>query len=174
MGTPKVVLSFDVETVGLYGEPFAIGATVMMQLKEDIVEIDHFYGQTELHSNSNSTESDLQFVKESVFPVQYGDKLSSVRELRDKFWKFYETHSTVPIVVDCGTPVEAYFLRQCVLDDFEARKWKAPYPLHELGTLLLIRGKNPIGIYSRKENESLVHNPLHDARQTARLWLENL
>jgi hypothetical protein len=97
--------------------------------------------------------------------------------MRQDFWKFYESwkgKADVIFVADCGSPLEAAFFRDCVLDDVENRKWAAPYPLHELGTLLLARSKDPIGTYPRLDAECPPHHPVKDALQSARLFAENL
>ena len=84
-----------------------------------------------------------------------------------------QQYSDLITVADCGAPCEAGFLRACVEDDLANRQWNAPYPLHELGTLLLVRGLDPQANYERLENELPKHNPLGDARQSGRLWIEN-
>jgi hypothetical protein len=49
-----------------------------------------------------------------------------------------------------------------------------PYPLYDISTLLLSRNEDPVGIFSRDETELPKHNPLCDARQSARILLEHL
>lgn len=124
-----------------------------------------------------SDPRDEKFVKEHVLPAQPNSSRTAncLKDVRDAFWEFYKRWAKQCIVVaDCGTPTEAYFLRLCVLDDFPTRKWEAPYPLHDLGTLLLARSMDPIGEYPRTRAEIPKHNPLCDARQSARLFLEYL
>ena len=77
------------------------------------------------------------------------------------------------MVADCAWPVEAKFLLQCVADDPLGREWGGPYPLHELATLLLAKGYDPVGDYGRKsELELPKHDPLADAMQSARVLHE--
>jgi len=75
---------------------------------------------------------------------------------------------------DCSWPVEARFLARCVENDFDKREWEGPYPLHEIATVLLLAGKNPSEKFPRQENELPEHNPLNDARQSARLLLQSI
>lgn len=162
------VFSIDVETMGLYGECFAVGVSVIDNIGS---EIEAIYLRAD-HSGYPPN----QWIEENVIPHLDPVNCSSVRELRDKFWAFYlrckQTYPDLIIIGDCSSPCESGFFRQCVMDNIAERQWVAPYPLHELGTLLLAGGENPIGTFERKPNELPKHHPLADARQSARLWFE--
>ena len=168
-----IVFSFDVESLGLYGEGFAVGAVVF----DDGKEVDSFFASCpvdRLDSYKDCPEETIKWLQANVFPTLSEPKYQTAREVREAFWGFYQTwkHANV-FVADCGAPVEAYFLRQCILDKHQERIWKAPYPLHELGTLLFMRGKDPTAYYERTKEELPAHNPVCDARQSGRLWIEN-
>jgi hypothetical protein len=49
-----------------------------------------------------------------------------------------------------------------------------PYPLVDVASVRLAAGLDPLGAYDRTAGELPVHNPLADARQSARLLLEAL
>lgn len=167
------VFSLDVECIGLYGDVFAVGISI---LDEKGNEIESLFLRAD-HNLANGLEDNKKWIEGNVIPTLDKINCNSLKELRDKFWEFYTNsrgeYPDLIIVSDCGSPCEAGFFRECVLDDIQNRQWSAPYPLHELGTLLLARGKDPLAIYSRLSNELPKHNPLADARQSGRLWIEN-
>ncbi len=81
-----------------------------------------------------------------------------------------ESKGVFHVAVDAGYPVEALFLAACVADDFATRQWLAPYPLHEVQTAVTLTEYKLAD--ERRPNELPMHNPLADARQSARIWLE--
>jgi hypothetical protein len=95
--------------------------------------------------------------------------------MREKFWAFWADakRSGALLVTDCGWPVETNFLNQCINDDNE-RAWDGPYPLIDLSSILLAAGQDPIGEFPRYATEIPAHNPLSDARQSARVLIETL
>lgn len=169
------LLSFDVESFGLYGEGFAVGAVVIDDVSG--VEQQSFFASCPVEETSgfDETSSTYAWLKENVLPHLPLPVFKTPREVRQSFWEFYRAQdaATTRFIADCGAPVEANFLRQCVLDDPVTRNFAAPYPLHELGTLLLIKGKDPIGYFSRLDSELPAHHPVCDARQSARIWREH-
>mgnify|MGYP003529634433 CR=1 len=70
--------------------------------------------------------------------------------------------------VECGWPVEASFLSACIRDD-AFRNWDGPYPMREIASIMLAAGMDPMATYEREESEKPAHEPLADARQSARL-----
>jgi len=167
---------FDVESYGLHGEGFAVGVVVVD--RETGEEQQSFFASCPVEETAGFVEnSDTHtWLKEHVLVHLQAPTHLTPREVRHAFWKFYQSvnHKTTRFVADCGAPVEANFLRQCVLDNVEHRNFQAPYPLHELGTLLLVNGQDPVGYFTRLPAELPVHHPVCDARQSARIWRENL
>jgi hypothetical protein len=159
------IFSFDTETDGLYGPVWAIGAVV---LNEEVgEEIARFEGQVE-YTGEN------QWVWDSVVPYVDLPKFESARALRDAFWAFWMSHREEGCVciADFGSPVESGLFRACVEDDLEARQWSGPYPLHEVGTMLLAAGIDPdvdrivlSGLTGLKK-----HDPVADALASAVCW----
>lgn len=169
----KPVFCFDVESFGLYGIGYSVGIAFW---DEDGVE------------RRKPTWTAYYAVDRNVIPATLADRAwadanvprstpthASLAAMRTAFWHALQYMKTLgaDIVVDCGCPVEANFLTACVLDDPQTRTWEAPYPLHELATLLMLKGLDPIGTYDRLPEELPKHNPLCDAIQTGRLWIEN-
>jgi len=70
--------------------------------------------------------------------------------------------------------VEARFLIQCIEDDHYAREWWGPYPLIDVASLRMAAGLDPLGTEERIEllGELPEHDPLADARQSARLLVD--
>ena len=62
-----------------------------------------------------------------------------------------KTYPEIMMAAECAWPVEASFLLKCVRDDQEDRTWKGPYPLHDVATLLLAAGMDPMATYTRKD-----------------------
>jgi len=167
------VFSLDVECVGLYGDVFAVGVSI---LDEKGNELESLFLRAD-HNIATGLEDSRKWIEINVIPTLGDINCVSLRELRDRFWEFYtecrRKYPDLMIVADCGSPCESGFFRTCVMDDIRKRQWYAPYPLHELGTLLLAKGKDPLANYERLPNELPKHNPLADARQSGRLWIEN-
>ena len=81
--------------------------------------------------------------------------------------------SGAEMAAECLWPVEARFLSACIADDAR-RLPTAPYPIHEIASVMLSAGMDPMGTYERTPSEMPRHNPLADARQSARLLVEAL
>ena len=156
----------DVESVGLHGEGFAVGWTIV----NDGVEIASAqYGCAP--DLAAGAESDRQWVKDNCHTVV---NCVSPRHVRDEFWRAWEYAKAqgAHLLADCAWPVEARFLSACV-DDFPAERcWKGPYPLLDLAPIVHALGGNPAATQLREPNELPAHNPLADARQSSRLFIE--
>lgn len=163
---------FDVESVGLHGEGFAVGWVVVNgygnQIQHGLVAcnptlaVGNRDGRIWISQNLPRIES--------LIPCEWP------RDVRSAFWKEWQRWRAdgVILVADCAWPVEARFLAACVDDSPVDREWQGPYPLHDLGSILLAAGKDPLQKFPRKENEIPEHNPLADARQSARILIETL
>jgi hypothetical protein len=122
-----LVFSIDVESYGLYGEGFAVGAVVY----EDGKEIDSFYASCPLEQVAEfGTNQDIEtWLRENVLPVCLIPTHPSPQAMREAFWSFYDNYrkvnqrnidgvevpgeTTRPVIfmTDCGSPVEANFFR---------------------------------------------------------------
>ncbi len=166
------IFAVDAETDGLYGEPFAIGAVV---LDETGAEIASFAGAADVEAVRDP------WVRENVLPVLGPlPEFAGRAQLRGAFWDFWMCHRENALcVADVGTPVEAFLFRLCVAED-ESRTFQGPFPMHDLATLLLVRGLDPLA--SRPtlartwglEWTGKQHNPVDDARLTALLFRQSM
>lgn len=154
---------FDVESDGLYGEAFAVGAVVMNEIGECV---DSFSGIAE----PEKVESD--WVKQNCLPkLEKLPAFESRRALREAFWAFYMKYrENAVITADVPVPVEAGFLRACVEDDLSARMFLAPYPLVDVASVLFAAGIDPDTDRTQFGSED-AHNPVTDAENSCRALL---
>ena len=166
---PKFWMVIDVESVGLHGEGFAVG-WVVVGYDGVVVEECRLCVSPD---DARGTASGREWV-EANCPVSAQSLCRSVADLRRTFWSRWREWKGrgAALVADCGWPVEARFLAACVDDRPEVREWEGPYPLHELASILLASGADPLKERDRLPNELPVHDPLADARQSARLLCE--
>jgi len=165
---------FDVESVGLHGEGFAVGWVLLDGSDYDgcgwvSCPIEMVEGPAE----------GLEWVNKHVpEEVRQGTDRPMVTpgDVRASFWGNWEIYRDegYTLWADCSWPVEARFLADCVDDAHDERVPEGPYPLHEIATVLQLAGMDPLATYDRLENELPVHHPLMDATQSARLLIEAL
>ncbi len=175
----NIYFVFDVESVGLYGSAFAFGICIINSKGELLDEAFLYYADG---INLFGSESDRKWVKEHVVPAIEDKAFDNIREEVDSIdnlfesfwyhWSFWKEKGAIA-VVDCGFPVETNFL-DLVIGSDEERKWKGPYPLIDLSTILFYKGLDPTKSFPRLDSELPAHNPLADARQTGRLLINYL
>lgn len=161
---------FDVESIGLHGEGFAVGWVVV-----DREGAEHSFGLLACpRGTCHGMNKNREWVNEHVPHVFNTD--ATPREMRSVFWRHWLQWKAkgAVLVADCCWPVEAKFLLQCVNDEPVAREWEGPYPLHDLASVMLALGRDPLATHERLHEELPVHHPLADARQSARLLVEAL
>lgn len=169
-----LVAVFDIESVGLHGTGFAAGAVVVDTLNG--ATLDEFYAactpEKELREAPIET---FQWVSSHVLPhlQETHDTAEDVRDAFWAFWRIWQGHGA-KLLADCAWPVEANFLSACIADSPKEREWQGPYPLLDLAPILLAQGHDPLATLSRLPSELPAHDPLADARQSARLFLEAL
>lgn len=166
----QIFFVFDVESVGLHGEGFAVGWTV----QKNGEEIDYGISACEPEMAKGSPEN-LEWVKKNCPKINILAHDKPIR-VRDEFWVEWEKWKAKGAIMaaDCAWPVEAQFLINCVADLFGRREWGGPYPLIDIGSVLFVKGINPLTKFPRLENELPEHDPLADARQSARILIETL
>lgn len=173
------VLSVDAEVDGFWGDQFAIAAVV---LDYDGQKVAEFEGRV----TDMSVVRD-QWVQEHIVPLcEELTPRGSARELRQDFWEFWLAWRDKALpMADCGAVVEGGLFRSCVEDDLEPRFWQGPFPLLDLGTLLLACGINPRAYREGEEASRItlaglegkgynLHNPVHDAYASGLVWLKYL
>ncbi|HVW23155.1 MAG TPA: hypothetical protein VHB51_01545 [Candidatus Saccharimonadales bacterium] len=157
-------LSFDLETNGLHGEAFAVGALLFDTLTGKVV--DQFVARCPVGDEVDP------WVKANVLPAiaSMPQTHDDATAMRHDFWQWYlqaEAQCDY-VLVSNGYPVEYRFLLQCQEDDLEARYWDHPFPLLDLTSLLLASGQDPSAksqLITRivREGNFKRHHPLDDA-----------
>lgn len=158
----RYVFIVDGETDGLYGEIFAYAAIVADINTGEIVDSIGIY--------ANNIKIESKFVIDNILPVIVSKGMSISRsitnetELMQTFWRFYNKYREESIVIaDFAAPVEARMFYVAVTKNKPIREFKAPYPLHELATMLLLNGLDPdMNRDSFMEDKMYKHNPYVD------------
>ena len=183
----SIYLVFDVESLGLYGKGFAYGFVVVDEVGNRLEQGIETYSSWIKRSASDLLPHKT-WALDNVVPVLPPDTCDSLQVIRDRFWQlwmrwkqqgaylvkasFGRNPSPRKCRADCPFPVESTFLKDCVTDDLIIRQWDAPYPLLDVASIMHKAGMDPMEVYSREADELPQHNPLCDARQSARLFLE--
>lgn len=163
---------FDVESVGLHGEGFAVGFVVTDGIQ--ILDMGLYACPVFKARGHKGNIEGREWVKKNC--PEINKTHDCPRQMRTAFWnkwQLWKSHGAV-LVADCAWPVEARFLAKCVDDEPSSREWAGPYPLFDLSSVLLALGINPTEKFSREELELPEHNPLSDARQSARVLMQHL
>lgn len=166
------IFSFDIETNGLWGEGFCIGAVVY----ENGIETKKFLSRCPL----NDTVDD--FVTENVLPELKDIPVDSknYEDMLKKFSVFYKTEKeNADVIVHMGVPVEAKVLIDMHRFGFIG-DWEGPYPLIDIAGNLLQAGYDPTSVdsYNKEKGISVplegggTHNPLYDSRATALCYMD--
>jgi hypothetical protein len=162
---------FDVESVGLQGEGFAVGWVVI-----DSEGVEEESASMCCPSwAARGTEKARQWLRDNC-PVASCGNLGSPLEVRCAFWRAWQEWKAkgATLAADVPWPVEARFLIECVNDDPVSREWEGPYPLIDIASVRHAAGLDPLGKEERLGGETPEHDPLADARQSARLLVEAL
>ncbi len=161
------ILCFDLESNGLHGEVFAVGA-VIMDVTDKILK--QFTGRTKIVGRVD------EFVEQTILPAVKDMSIThtSYKDLREAFWRWYiDVEPEVDyVLVSNGYPVEYRFLLKCQEENLEERYWQHPFPILDLSSLLLALGdlpeaKSKIIKEIKKSGNFVSHNPLDDAKITA-------
>lgn len=160
----------DVESIGLHGEGFWV-AWVLVDLADsefNVLESQGYFCPTD---EAEGLEKNREWVRANVPDARQGEAVVDPLKVRDRFWydwmRLKRDHGAV-MFADCVWPVEAGFLAACIADDPAHREWEGPYPIHDIATVLMCAGLDPLATYPRRGDEP-VHCALGDARQSARL-----
>lgn len=175
----KKFFVFDVESIGLHGEGFVVGWTVVDETGKELA-----FGL--LHSDSwgaVGTNEDREWVIRNVPELDEVPEVircNNPKHVRDYFWSEWNKWRTEDAIMaaDCLWPVEARFLNACIDDaqdapgEYNHRREQGPYPLLDIGSMLFALGVDPLTKFPRLDREQPEHNPLNDARQSARILTE--
>jgi hypothetical protein len=190
----KVFISIDCEALCVSGGIFAVGASV--HSVEDGSVQDEFFASClpETLPDWKAEHPNRAFMQEHVYPAldpkvnPRPDKLKwhpthpGPVSMRDAFWKWlleWRVSGRLEYLVSDWGSIENQFLMQVLADDYQGRwpQFQCPTPLspiHELGTVLLMRCGDAGKSFPRTKEELPVHHPTTDARQSGRVWFEQL
>lgn len=170
MMQPPFLVFFDVESVGLHGEGFAVG-WVVVDAEGELQEERRWACPPETAAGA---DSDRAWVAANVPPLAATHDSPSA--LRAAFWDVWQgwRERGAWLVADCPWPVEAGFLSACVKDQGPSAHWQGPYPLLDVSTLVMAAGRDPRAASERPtEAERPAHDPLADAHHAIRRWRES-
>lgn len=158
------LLSIDVESNGLHGEAFAVGAVLA---QADGTLLDDFQGRCPINGEVDD------WVKKNVLKAMkdFHQTHDNARAMRDAFWQWFiaAKQRADYVMTDNGYPVEARFLIQCQDDDIDNRYWDHAFPMLDLSSMLLQAGIKPLAVKQQfvaefiKGQPILQHNPRFDA-----------
>jgi hypothetical protein len=162
---------FDVESIGLHGEGFAVGGGVYI---DGAAQSEfRFCCPTE---EAEGEDADRAWVKDHVAVMEITHR--TPRNVREAFWaewmKAKDRYPGIKMAGECLWPVEAGFVARCIYQAKDERNWSGPYPFHEIASIMLAAGMDPMATYARTPSELPAHEPLADARLSARLLSEAL
>lgn len=167
---------FDVESIGLQGEGFAVACGIYQNGKE--LEYTVFSCPS---AAAKGRSIDREWILENVHISDEDINCKDPIEVRDRFWNYWLytksniNYQNLLMAAECVWPVETNFLGQCFSDGIVAEKLIAsPYPLIDICNWMAAAGMDPMKNYERLENELPVHHPLGDIRQSARLFQMSL
>jgi hypothetical protein len=166
------LLSIDVESNGLHGPAFAVGAVLV---RVDGALLDEFTGRCPVEGEVD------KWVKQNVLkPMrEVPENYDTALKMRDAFWLWFKAAKEKAdyVMVDNGYPVEMRFLLQCQADDSEGRYWDHAYPILDLSSMLLMVGIKPLAVKQQLLGDELPadskrHHPRWDAWVSAMVALK--
>ncbi len=172
---PEYIFCFDVESVGLYGPAFSVGGGVFNTITGECFYLFRYTTDYKKYDLNSIDPSSLEWVKNNIpFLEITHNSIESLRHDFVRFWRELKIkYPDMIMMADCPFPVETNFLKEC----FEHENDKmslSPYPLIDVSSILLSAGVNPLETFTRKEYELPAHDPLNDAKQSFRIFIENI
>jgi hypothetical protein len=167
----KKYFVFDVESVGLHGEGFAVGIVVV---DGDRNILDEHLLACPMTAAKRVSYEDAEWCRDNIPEMPQTHECPwQVRKEFLRIWKKWRADGAI-MVADCNWPVEARFLNACIDDNPLHLARFGPYPFIDLGSILLAKEVDPLMEFAREPKELPKHNPLYDARQSARVLLNFL
>lgn len=168
---PELLLVFDVESVGLYGEGFAVGGVVVRRSNGE--ELDRWLYHCPMNA-AQGTWQDRAWCERHIV-IDEPTTAQTPKEVRAQMWAKLAQYKSADIAVfaDVPFPVEANFLLTAAGENNQAQPLEI-YPLLDVATMLLADAVDPLRSQRRQPDEKPKHNPLADARQSARLLVRTL
>ncbi len=160
--TPRI-LSFDVESNGLYGQGFMIGAIVTNVRGMET----QFLARCPIEGPID------QWVAENVLPHVEDVPIThdSYNAMLEAFYAFYMTNKmSARIIAHMAFPVEAKVLRDMIELNLGERLWEGPFPLIDVSGVLDAQGFDPTSVDSYNKAHGLIvpfdgvtHHPMYDS-----------
>lgn len=167
----KDMLVFDVESIGLHGEGYAVGGVLIINGKE----VDSFLFASD-PATARGSGANRQWVADNVPPIKATHDMPS--DVRTALWAYWtakkEEYPDLSLAADVSWPVESGFLSACVADNPEKREWEGPYPLMDISSVMMARPVPSAIDTQRRPDELPKHCPLADSRRSARILLAAL
>lgn len=171
--TPKLFFVFDVESIGLFGEAYAVGYSVVERSGIERAASCYYVDPLDCSGDADGHA----WVKKNA-PSLGGNRdaelLASAAELREVFvgqLQQWQARDAV-VAADCPFPVEAKFLLDCRRQ--LGHGFRSPYPLIDVASVVMAAGMDPTATFPRMDRELPIHDPLADARQSARILINCL
>ena len=153
---------FDVESIGLHGESFAVAYKVFDEFQTFERKCFSCYPE-----KARGDHVDYLWVKDNVPELPYD--LDTPLEVREKFWERvqYWREEGVVFWAHHLWPVDGGIISSCIQDDPFERKWEGPTPLHEICTIseIVLGTSWP----SPKSSELPKHDPRNDVKYSSRV-----
>lgn len=165
----RKVFAFDVESDGLWGNPFAIGAVV--KYLESGVVIDRFQACLPDSTVKNKWVIDNVLPALEMFHVTHENRESMISD----FAKFYMDYKKkCDIICHIPIPVESNLISEMHRLHFIG-EFDAPFPLIDVAPMLDLIGENPLSVdsYIKKHQltiKGMPHNPLYDAEAACEVY----
>jgi hypothetical protein len=170
------ILSVDVESNGLHGQPFAIGAICTDDSQPTAV----YRARCPINGPVDP------WVEANVLPALAGmpelfaaDDHPYASMLADFAAWFDANKDGATVIAHCGVPVEARLFADMV-GGLDRDPFSGPFPLHDLATLLYAVGADPLSTDGYRAAHGLTltpafeglspHNPLYDAAVAETCW----
>lgn len=155
------LLIVDVESNGLWGQPFAVGS-VRMTSGGRVLET--YTGRCNIDEVPDEWIEKNKIEERLInFPL----KESPLHLVRD-FWNW--RREDLPMFVDCGFPVDVRFLNLMAPHNKNNQTgFYSPYPLYDISSIIMSAGESPLVDryeYAKEligETCGTAHNPLWDA-----------
>ncbi len=166
----KNFIFLDAETDGLYGGFLTVGIVVTDFAGRELERICYGIRRENLRVKD-------PWVAEHVLPVlgEY-EPCEDEEELLERVWALWRRYAeNAYVVADVAFPVEARLFQRCVLKNPKERRFQAPFPLLDLGSILFAKGIDPLTdrvSLSEAEEKAKRHNALSDAAMAAKIFHE--
>jgi len=166
------IFVFDVESIGVLGEGFAVGWAVLSLPAGENIEtnIENCDPMHALSSDLTDPRADWAWLAQNCFPGMPPPNRRAPCDVRDAFWASWQKwhrHGAV-LAHDNGSTVDLRFLTDGIRDDPDRLASPGMYPIIDIASVLWATGKSSYDNRARRPDERPQHNPLADALFSAR------